>query len=67
MARTFVGTDCFGVRDTANRFTYVEYESGEVELYDLAVDPAQLENKADDSSYAGTRARLAERLNELLR
>ena len=38
------------------RLTYVEHESGEVELYDLRVDPAQLENKADDPAYAGTAA-----------
>jgi hypothetical protein len=47
--------------------TYVEHESGEVELYDLAVDPYQLENKAGDPAYADRRQRLAERLDELLR
>jgi hypothetical protein len=55
------------VRDTVDGFTYVEHESGERELYDLNVDPAQLENKAGDPSYAATRARLADRLDELLR
>ncbi len=59
--------DYFGVRDVTNGFTYVEYESGETELYDLTVDPAELENQAGDPSYAATRARLSERLDELLR
>ena len=56
----------FGVRDVANHFTYVEHESGEVELYDLAVDPAQLTNRAGDPTYAEAQARLAARLDELL-
>jgi arylsulfatase A-like enzyme len=58
--------DYYGVRDVRGGFTYVEHESGEIELYDLTVDPAQLENKASDPTYAGTRERLANRLNELL-
>ncbi len=58
--------DYFGVRDVTNGYTYVEHESGETELYDLTADPAQLENKADDPSYAATRERLSERLEELL-
>ncbi len=58
--------DYFGVRDLAGGFTYVEYESGERELYDLTVDPAQLENKAGDPTYAAMRARFAQRLAELL-
>src|SRR5262249_480871 len=53
--------DWTGVRDTSDGFTYVEHESGEVELYDLRVDPMQLENKANDQSYAPSRARLAAR------
>jgi hypothetical protein len=56
-----------GVRDTTSGFTYVEHESGEQELYDLTADPAELESKASDAGYAQTRARLAERLKELLR
>ena len=59
--------DYFGVRDVTNAFTYVEFESGETELYDLSADPAELENKAGDPSYAATRQRLSERLDELLR
>jgi hypothetical protein len=56
----------FGVRDLANGFTYVEHASGEIELYDLTLDPAQLQNKAGDPTYADTQARLATRLDELL-
>jgi arylsulfatase A-like enzyme len=64
--RVYAGTDVFGVRDVSNGFSYVQYETGEVELYDLHLDPAQLDNKASDPTYAATRARLAERLRELL-
>jgi cysteine-rich repeat protein len=59
--------DYFGVRDVTNGFTYVEYETGEVELYDLSADPAQLDNRADDPFYAATRARLAQRLADLVK
>ncbi|MBX3023653.1 sulfatase-like hydrolase/transferase [bacterium] len=58
--------DFFGVRDVANQYTYVEHASGEVELYDLAADPDQLQNRADDPGYLGERLRLAARLRELL-
>jgi hypothetical protein len=56
--------DYFGVRDTANGYTYVEYETGEVELYDLNADPLQLENKADDPSYEAVRDGLEQSLAE---
>jgi hypothetical protein len=59
--------DYFGVRDVRNRLTYVEHESGEIELYDLNADPSQLVNKAGDPAYAGAQDRLANRLAELLR
>ncbi len=59
-------TEFFGVRDVLDRLTYAEHESGEVELYDLRVDPWQLDNKADDPTYAATRARLAARTRELV-
>jgi hypothetical protein len=62
----YPGADFFGVRDVANGFTYVEHETGELELYDFATDPSQLESKAADANYAATRARLAERLGDLL-
>jgi hypothetical protein len=58
--------DYLGVRDVANGYTYVEYETGERELYDLGADPDQLQNRAADPAYAGIRAGFATRLNELL-
>jgi arylsulfatase A-like enzyme len=58
--------DFFGVRDVANNFTYVEHGSGEVELYDLTVDPWELDNKAGNPAYAVTQSRLAARTRELL-
>jgi N-acetylglucosamine-6-sulfatase len=48
------------------RQKYIEtVGTGEVELYDLTVDPYELENVADDPEYAEIRARLAERLEQL--
>ncbi len=58
--------DYFGLRDVEHGFTWVEYETGERELYDLDTDPAQLENRADDPAYAATRAALAAQLEALL-
>jgi arylsulfatase A-like enzyme len=57
--------DYLGVRDVAGAATYVEYETGERELYDLTVDPYQLDNRAADPAYVETLARLAARLREL--
>jgi len=56
-----------GVRDVGGGFTWVEYETGERELYDLNVDPLALENKADDPAYRATRERLEDRLKLMLR
>lgn len=58
--------DYLGVRDTANQYTYVEYGTGEVELYDLTVDPDELDNRANDPAYLGERLRLAARLREIV-
>jgi hypothetical protein len=57
--------DLLGVRDLAAGLTWVEYETGERELYDLGRDPYQLENRADDPAYTAQRTRLARRLREL--
>ena len=59
--------DYLGVRDVAGGYTWVEYETGERELYDLGADPHQLQNVADDPARAELRARLEARLQELLR
>ena len=58
-----------GVRTTD--FTYVEYEDGEVELYDRTgvlgpADPGELDNRATDPAYAAKRVRLAALLQGLL-
>ncbi|CAN5185625.1 hypothetical protein BH20ACT24_BH20ACT24_09560 [soil metagenome] len=45
---------------------YVEYRNGWRELYDLRADPLELENRAEDPSYAAIRTALARRLSELL-
>ncbi len=47
------------------RHTYVEYEDGGVELYDLAADPFQLTNLAGRPSVAELQAELANRLAAL--
>ena len=50
------------------RYVYAEYtETGEEELYDLAVDPYELESRHSDPAYEAVRAALAERLEELRR
>jgi N-acetylglucosamine-6-sulfatase len=51
-------------------FLWVELDTGERELYDLAgllgpADPDQLVNRADAPAYAGVRRRLASRLQAL--
>ncbi|MEW6058684.1 MAG: sulfatase [Actinomycetota bacterium] len=51
-------------------FAYVEYATGERELYDLtgrlgSPDPYELENRVSDPAYAGLRADLAARLERL--
>ncbi len=46
-------------------FSYVAYDTGEQELYDLALDPYQLENRALDPAYAATLAAMQVRVLEL--
>jgi arylsulfatase A-like enzyme len=52
-----------GVRN--RNFKYVEYGTGERELYDLRSDPFELENKISDAAYDAVEAALAARLNQL--
>lgn len=47
----------YGVR--TDRYTYVEHDTGEKELYDLAADPYQMDSVHNDPGYAGARATLA--------
>lgn len=55
------------VRDVGRQQIYVEYVTGERELYDLAIDPYQLESKHADPAWAARREELAARLAELSR
>jgi N-acetylglucosamine-6-sulfatase len=48
-----------------DRYKYVEYPNGDVQLFDLWLDPYELSNRADDPEYAAVRALLATRLSEL--
>lgn len=47
------------------RYVYVEYTSGERELYDLATDPYQLVSRHLSPAYAAVMAQLADRLAPL--
>ncbi len=55
--------DWFAIRDF--RWKYVEYATGERELYDLETDPYELENRASDESLATLVRELARRLAPL--
>jgi arylsulfatase A-like enzyme len=57
------GGKMWGVR--TNDHLYVELDSGEKELYDLRVDPEQLDNVAADPAYAATIARLGNDLSTM--
>jgi hypothetical protein len=57
--------DFFGVRDVRNGYTYVQYEDGEAELYDLTADPWELNNVIDAPAYQTQRAALDARMREL--
>jgi arylsulfatase A-like enzyme len=54
-----------GIR--TSRYVYVEYRNGWRELYDLARDPYELENLADDLGRTALRTTLATELHRLLR
>jgi N-acetylglucosamine-6-sulfatase len=55
--------DFHGIR--TQRYVYIEYKTGERELYDLDEDPYELHNVADNAGYERIRARLALRLAKL--
>jgi cysteine-rich repeat protein len=48
-------------REGGEEWKYVEWQSGERELYDLVSDPYELENKQSDPAYASVLADLAAR------
>jgi arylsulfatase A-like enzyme len=47
------------------RYIYAEHDTGEQELYDLKLDPYELQSSHDDPAYASVKARLANRLHRL--
>ena len=47
------------------RYKYIEYQTGDKELYDLFTDPDEVHNLIADPASADTRARLAATLNTL--
>jgi arylsulfatase A-like enzyme len=47
-------------------YKYVEYTTGEKELYDLTADPSELTNLASDPAHASLQSQLATQLGELL-
>jgi N-acetylglucosamine-6-sulfatase len=49
------------------RYVWVEYTTGERELYDLQRDPDQLQSRHDDPAYAAIRSDLERRLAKLRR
>lgn len=54
----------FGVRTPG--WKYIEYDTGERELYDLVTDPYELDNLAGQPAYAAREAELAAVLEDLL-
>jgi len=49
----------------SSRYVYVDYTTGEEELYDLVRDPNQLTNSANDPAYRDERRALRDRLVQL--
>jgi arylsulfatase A-like enzyme len=47
------------------RYIYAEHTNGEKELYDLQIDPYELQNRRGDPAYASVRSDLAARLQQL--
>jgi N-acetylglucosamine-6-sulfatase len=64
-ARLFSVPGYCGLRTT--RFTYVRYETGEEELYDLTRDPHELENLALDRRFAASVRGFRNRVSTLCR
>jgi len=50
-----------------DRYVYVDYKTGEEELYDLARDPYELRNQARSAGYRDVLTKLRSRLKELCR
>jgi hypothetical protein len=48
-----------------SRYMFAVYGNGEEELYDLQVDPYELDNRAFDPAYVAVRSELTDRLQRL--
>jgi arylsulfatase A-like enzyme len=48
------------------RWHYVEYETGERELYDVVEDPWEMENRAGEAGVAEIETALRKRLHQLI-
>ncbi|HEV3474613.1 MAG TPA: hypothetical protein VG602_04540, partial [Actinomycetota bacterium] len=49
----------------SERYLFVEYKTGDIELYDVLDDPYQLHNHAGEAHWGPIEAQLRDRLNEL--
>lgn len=63
--RTWTGLRTTSANDVPGRWHYVEWASGERELYDLQADPFEMDNIAYDGSFADVRGALAQQLAAL--
>jgi hypothetical protein len=59
------GTAWDALRTT--QYKYAEYANGGRALYDLAIDPFEMQNRASDPAYGSVRSALAARLATLKR
>jgi arylsulfatase A-like enzyme len=57
------GTNFKAIR--TQRYKYVQYDNGEIELYDEQLDPYELQNQANNPAYAPVQALLATELGHL--
>ena len=51
----------------SERYVYVDYITGEEELYDLARDPFELQNEVENATYKDTLGAMRDRLEQLCR
>ena len=64
LERAYGRTGYFSARSPG--WSYIEYATGEKELYDLTADPYQLQNVAGKPGYAAQQAVMAQQLRNLL-
>jgi len=57
--------DCAYEAIRTHRYLYLQYSTGEKELYDLRSDPNELRNRARSQAYAATKRALRKRLARL--